>query len=92
MARGRNRTISKKFFPLKSEVEINQAGIIPSIRENIEVRITKYSVLNEQLTRRLFHKQIKFSRFKPKTLQTKYINGNISTSDIINVNDLTLII
>ena len=31
--RGRKRTISKKFFPLNLVVDINQAGIIPSIRE-----------------------------------------------------------
>ena len=31
--RGRKRTISKKFLPLNLVVDINQAGIIPSIRE-----------------------------------------------------------
>tara|TARA_B100000282_G_scaffold284334_1_gene248772 strand:+ start:260 stop:439 length:180 start_codon:yes stop_codon:yes gene_type:complete len=47
IASGRNKNISKRGFALKSEVEINHAGITPSIKEKIEVRITRYKVLKE---------------------------------------------
>tara|TARA_A200000113_G_scaffold207481_1_gene205112 strand:+ start:1824 stop:1973 length:150 start_codon:yes stop_codon:yes gene_type:complete len=33
IAKGKNSTKSKKFFPLKFVVDTNQAGIIPSINE-----------------------------------------------------------
>ena len=45
--RGRKRTISKKFLPLNLVVDINQAGIIPSIREKKTVKKTRYNVLRE---------------------------------------------
>jgi|TARA_B100001063_G_C16436646_1_gene391520 hypothetical protein len=45
--RGRKRTISKKFLPLNLVVDINQAGIIPSIREKKTVKKTRYKVLRE---------------------------------------------
>lgn len=45
--RGRKRTISKKFLPLNLVVDINQAGIIPSIREKKTVKKTRYKVLKE---------------------------------------------
>ena len=33
MAKGKNKIMSKKLFPLKLVVETNHAGIIPSIKE-----------------------------------------------------------
>jgi hypothetical protein len=45
--RGRKRTISKNFLPLNLVVDINQAGIIPSIREKKTVKKTRYKVLRE---------------------------------------------
>tara|TARA_X000000368_G_scaffold318617_1_gene255850 strand:- start:1199 stop:1366 length:168 start_codon:yes stop_codon:yes gene_type:complete len=47
IARGRKRTISKKFLPLKFLVDINQAGTIPRIREKKTVKKIRYNVFKE---------------------------------------------